>query len=108
MELNLYTGQTWNTGTEVEDDPSTVEDESEEIPTDSSNQFVDGVATGISSVASVTTSTETITNDDGTTEDIMVFESAVGLTCITLSTNKQTCYDDDLNITGPQSWRNLY
>ena len=108
MELNLYTGQTWNTGTEVEDDPSTAEDESEEIPTDSSNQFVDGVATGISSVASVTTSTETITNADGTTEEITIFESAVGLTCITLSTNKQTCYDDDLNITGPQSWRNLY
>ena len=108
MELNLYTGQTWDTGTEVEDDLSTAVDESEEIPTDSSNQFVDGVATGISSVASVTTSTETITNADGTTEDITVFESAVGLTCITLSTNKQTCYDDDLNITGPQSWRNLY
>ncbi len=108
MELNLYTGQTWNTGTEVEDDPSTAEDESEEIPTDSSNQFIDGVATGISSVASVTTSTETITNADGTTEDITIFESAIGLTCITLSTNKQTCYDDDLNITGPQSWRNLY
>ncbi len=108
MELNLYTGQTWDTGTEVEDDPSTTEDESEEIPTDSSNQFVDGVVTGISSLASVTTSTETITNADGTTEEITVFESALGLTCITLSTNQQTCYDDDLNITGPQSWRNLY
>ncbi|WP_025564864.1 PilC/PilY family type IV pilus protein [Psychromonas sp. SP041] len=108
MELDLYTGQTWNAGTEVEDDPSTAEDESEEIPTDSSNQFIDGVATGISSVASVTTGTETITKADGTTEEITVFESAVGLTCITLSTNKQTCYDDDLNITGPQSWRNLY
>ena len=108
MELNLYTGQTWDTGTEEEDDPSTTVDESEEIPTDSSNQFLDGVATGLSSVASVTTSTETITNEDGTTEEITVFESAEGLTCITLSTNKQTCFEDDLNITGPLSWRQLY
>ncbi|RBW46829.1 fimbrial assembly protein [Psychromonas sp. B3M02] len=108
MELNLYTGQTWDTGTEVEDDPSTTVDESEEIPTDSSNQFLDGVATGLSSVASVTTSTETITNEDGTTEEVTVFESAEGLTCITLSTNKQTCFEDDLNITGPVSWRQLY
>jgi len=108
MELNLYTGQTWDTGTEVEDDPTTTEDESEEIPEDSSNTYLNGVATGLTSVASVTTSTETITNDDGSTEEITVFESAEGLTCITLSTNEQTCFDDDLNLTGPISWRQLY
>ena len=108
MELNLYTGQTWDTGTEVEDDPTTSADESEEIPEDSSNTYIDGVATGLTSVASVTTSTETITNEDGSTEEVTVFESAEGLTCITLSTNEQTCFDDDLNITGPISWRQLY
>lgn len=108
MELNLYTGTTWNQGTEAADDPSTVEDESQDIPTDNSNKFIDGVATGLTSVASVTTSTETIINDVGDSEEVLRVESAIGLTCITLSTNKQTCFDDDLNITGPMSWRNLY
>lgn len=105
MVLNLYTGQTWDTGTPVEDDPTTLSvDESLEIPTDSSNQFLDGVSTGMSSVISAT-SIETV-NDDGSVSESLVIDSTK--TCVTLSTGSTVCYDDDITQLGKLSWRHLY
>jgi len=109
MELNVYTGQTWYTGTPAVDDPNTINvDESQEIPTDSSNQFLEGVATGLSSLATVSTTTSTITNADGTTKELVSIDSVELQTCVTLSNNKQVCFDSNSNLTGPISWRNLY
>jgi type IV pilus assembly protein PilY1 len=108
MELNVYTGQTWYTGTPVVDDPSTSEDESQQIPTDSSNQFLEGVATGLNSLATVSTTTSTITNADGTTKELVSIDSVELQTCVTLANNKQVCFDSNSNLTGPISWRHLY
>lgn len=107
MSLNLYTGQTWDLGSAVEDDPDTNVDESLEIPTDSSNTFLDGIGTGMTSVVS-TTSTTTTTDEDGNT----VIETNSGdlsiQTCVTLSTGSVVCFDDDTTAIGRLSWRNLY
>ena len=104
MELNLYTGQTWNLGTTKVDDPLTAEDES--IPDDSSNQFLDGVSNGMTSV--VSPNIVIIENEDGTTTEVLGSDEVALKTCITLSTGKVICFDDTAIATGRLSWRHLY
>jgi type IV pilus assembly protein PilY1 len=105
MELNLYTGQTWNIGIALVDDPNTPVDESDDIAADSSNTLVDGVATGMNTVISDKTEITT-DNPDGTTTTVV---TAAGLkTCFRLTTGKVVCFDDDLTSTGRLSWRHLY
>ena len=104
MELNLYTGQTWNLGTTKVDDPLTAEDES--IPDDSSNQFLDGVSNGMTSV--VSPNIVIIENEDGTTTEVLGSDEVALKTCITLSTGKVICFDDTATATGRLSWRHLY
>jgi len=113
MELNLYTGQTWNLGTPVEDDPLTVEDESAEIPTDSSNQALEGVGTGMTTVISVpddTDSTDPDNSTSGNSSDSSLDSSTKPSlsNCVRLSTGKKFCYDNKINSTGRLSWRHLY
>ncbi|TEW56781.1 fimbrial assembly protein [Psychromonas sp. RZ22] len=106
MELNLYTGKSWNPGTPSVDDPSTPEDESLEVPDDGSNKFLDGVGTGMTTVASP--KTEFVENEDGSTSEVISNGSTQLQTCITLSTGKVVCFPDDMKLTGRLSWRHLY
>ncbi|GLS89540.1 hypothetical protein GCM10007916_06070 [Psychromonas marina] len=103
MELNLYTGQTWNVGTVEEDDPSTP-DVDESIPSDSSHRHVDGIATDIRSVIAVPFTT--IINEDGDEERVQ--EELKIMNCAMLSTGKSFCIEDDMIPTGRISWRQLY
>ena len=105
MELDLYTGKTWNTGTPIADDPDTPDvDESLQVPTDSSHQFLEGIGTGMTAV--VGTEPVTVINEDGD-EEVVSHDLQLN-TCVTLSTGKTVCFGDNLTPTGRLSWRHLY
>ena len=88
--------QAWDAGT-------TVDGDSDEIPTDTSIQSIDGIATGISAYATVTT--ETTTNDDGTTTTTISVDPTVS---VSVTEGEDLTFELSSKSTGPLSWRNLY